>query len=89
MGIRRINFPFLPPPPPGATSPDALSRSPEYASCANFVSVDVDEFDDVAASHSVVGVPVFVAYRGTKEHSRLQGSDKAELEAFLKAAAAF
>jgi len=77
----------LPPSPLLRCAKDAISRTAAYAH-VHFVSVDVDKFEDIAAAHSIVGVPVFVAYRGQKEHSRLQGSGEEELKAFLKTAAA-
>ena len=61
---------------------DSLSESSNY-STVNFVSVDVDKHEEIAAANHVVGIPLFVFYRGTKEFARMQGADETELKEFL------
>ena len=64
---------------------DVLSRQEEYRHI-HFVSVDVDENEDVMTEYSVTGIPVFVCMHGELEHSRMTGADEGKLIQLLSAA---
>jgi thioredoxin 1 len=55
----------------------------ENAKDGIFVSVDVDEFDDIAANHSAVTIPFFVCFKNGKEAHRHSGKDIDQLKKFI------
>lgn len=48
-----------------------------------FVTVDIDEFEDVAVECRATSIPLFIAYKGGKILERLTSSDKAKLHTFV------
>ena len=64
---------------------DELSKQKEYAH-VHFVSVDVDEFEDIQHSNSVLSLPTMIAFHGHKEHSRISGADTTKICDFLREA---
>mmetsp|Transcript_20058 Transcript_20058/g.19352 ORF Transcript_20058/g.19352 Transcript_20058/m.19352 type:complete len:183 (-) Transcript_20058:85-633(-) len=49
----------------------------------NFVSVDVDKFDEIAAAHSAFAIPLFIALHNGKEIGRLSGKNEDALKKFI------
>ena len=64
---------------------DELSRQEEYKHI-HFVSIDVDEHEDIMSEYSVTGIPVFVCMHGEREFSRMTGADEGKLMELLQAA---
>jgi thioredoxin 1 len=54
-----------------------------YPSC-NFVSVDVDEFDEIAAQYGAFTIPMFIAIRDGQVLGRISGKDDDDLKNFVK-----
>ena len=62
------------------------SQSSEY-SHVHFVSINVDEHDDIMAKYGVTAIPAFITFRGNeKEYSRINKVDEEKLVEFIKAA---
>lgn len=56
------------------------AQNPDVA----FVSIDVDKFDEIAATYSAFSIPLFVAIRSGKVLGRLSGKDEGALQKFVK-----
>lgn len=63
--------------------PVFLSCGSEYPE-KNFITIDVDEFDDIAASYKAFAIPLFVAIRGGKEVGRMTGKEEDDLREFIR-----
>mmetsp|Transcript_49515 Transcript_49515/g.139365 ORF Transcript_49515/g.139365 Transcript_49515/m.139365 type:complete len:176 (-) Transcript_49515:69-596(-) len=50
----------------------------------SFLTVDVDEFDDIAGKYSVAMMPTFLVLQGEKVLGSYSGSSESELQRFLK-----
>ena len=50
----------------------------------SFVSIDVDEFDEIAAAYSAVKIPLFLAIRGDTVLERMSGQDEKALRQFVQ-----
>jgi thioredoxin 1 len=50
---------------------------------AEFVKVDVDEADDVAAACAIQAMPTFQFYKGGAKIDEMKGADKAGLEQMI------
>jgi thioredoxin 1 len=51
---------------------------------ANFLSIDVDDFGEIAALHGAVSIPFFVCFQHGKTIGNLGGKDKEKLRAFVE-----
>jgi thioredoxin 1 len=51
---------------------------------ANFIKVDVDQVQSVAASEGITAMPTFIAYINGKRYKDLQGADRNGLESLVK-----
>jgi thioredoxin 1 len=58
----------------------AVSNRPH----ANFLSIDVDDFGDLAALHGAVSIPLFVCFQQGKAIGQLGGKDKEKLRIFVE-----
>ena len=56
-----------------ASEPYWESVSAEYPELS-FVTVDVDEFDEIAAEHKAFGIPLFLSFHNGNEIGRLTGA---------------
>ena len=56
----------------------------ENSDC-EFVKVDVDEADDVAASCGIQAMPTFQFYKGGSKIAEMQGADQAKLAQMVAA----
>jgi thiol-disulfide isomerase/thioredoxin len=56
----------------GAENPDS-----------NFITIDVDQFDEIAAKHSAVTIPLFLAISGGSVLGRISGKDEVALKKFV------
>lgn len=63
--------------------PVFLSCGAQYSQ-SNFISVDVDQFDEIAASYGAFAIPLFVAIQGGKEVGRISGKDENDLREFIR-----
>jgi thiol-disulfide isomerase/thioredoxin len=63
--------------------PFFLSCGAQYSD-KNFITIDVDEFDEIAASYAAFAIPLFVAIRGGKEVGRMSGKEENELREFIR-----
>ncbi len=61
---------------------EELSKTPEYGN-VHFVSVDVDEFEEIQNDYHVLKIPCLIALHGEKEHSRISGSDPEKICEFV------
>mmetsp|Transcript_25398 Transcript_25398/g.54166 ORF Transcript_25398/g.54166 Transcript_25398/m.54166 type:complete len:193 (+) Transcript_25398:137-715(+) len=59
---------------------ERCAQKPEY----DFVTVDVDEFDEIASIYSVAMMPTFIIVQGSSLVGTYRGSSEPELEMFLK-----
>lgn len=50
----------------------------------NFISIDVDKFDEIAASHGALAIPMFVAIRKGEVLGRLQSKNSDDLIDFVE-----
>ena len=50
----------------------------------SFVSIDVDEFDEIAAAYSAVKIPLFLAIQGGTVLGRMSGQDEKTLRQFVQ-----
>lgn len=50
----------------------------------SFISIDIDQFDEIAASYSVFSIPLVIAMRSGEIVGRLSGRDEDTLKAFVK-----
>eukprot|EP00537_Pseudo-nitzschia_pungens_P017042 CAMPEP_0172401902 /NCGR_PEP_ID=MMETSP1061-20121228/52480_1 /TAXON_ID=37318 /ORGANISM="Pseudo-nitzschia pungens, Strain cf. pungens" /LENGTH=188 /DNA_ID=CAMNT_0013135711 /DNA_START=68 /DNA_END=634 /DNA_ORIENTATION=+ len=55
-------------------------ENPEY----DFITVDVDDFDEIAGKYSVAMMPTFIIVRGEDVLGTCRGSSEPELDTFLK-----
>lgn len=49
----------------------------------HFFSIDVDEFDEIAAENGAITIPLFVSYRNGKRVQRLSGKDEEAIRKFV------
>lgn len=52
-------------------------------STINFLSVDVDEFDTIAAENGAISIPLFVCFQNGKFVDKLSGKDDEKLKKFV------
>ncbi|KAL3923167.1 MAG: hypothetical protein SGARI_006282 [Bacillariaceae sp.] len=58
--------------------------SGRYAGEADFVTVDVDEFEEISSKYKVAMMPTFLALQKDKVLGTLRGSGEPQLETFVK-----
>ena len=58
--------------------------SGRYAGEADFITVDVDEYEAIASKYKVAMMPTFVAIQNDKVLGQMKGSGEPQLEAFVK-----
>ena len=49
----------------------------------NFISIDVDDFDEIAAQNAAVSIPLFVCYQRGQRRESLAGRDRQLLRTFV------
>ena len=52
-------------------------------STTTFLSVDVDDFDTIAAENAAISIPLFVCFKNGKAVDRLSGKDEEKLKKFV------
>ena len=67
-----------------AIQPFFEELSGRYAGEADFLTIDVDEFEGIASKYKVAMMPTFVAVQKDKVLGELKGSSQPQLEAFVK-----
>eukprot|EP01035_Chromulina_nebulosa_P018595 gene18595-24322_t len=50
----------------------------------NFVNIDVDSFDELAAKYKALKIPLFILFKDAKEVERLSGSDENSIKRFIQ-----
>ena len=60
---------------------DTLSK--RYSDKATFISVDVDEFDELSAKYAALSIPLFLCLRKGKELQRMTGRGEDKLISFV------
>ncbi len=60
------------------------SLSSHYAKEAKFLSINVDDHDDIAGEYCVAMMPTFLVLKGDKVLGKYTGSSESELQRFLK-----
>mmetsp|Transcript_29151 Transcript_29151/g.35409 ORF Transcript_29151/g.35409 Transcript_29151/m.35409 type:complete len:104 (-) Transcript_29151:263-574(-) len=65
-----------------AIAPFYEQLSTKYPSC-EFVKIDVDECDDIAAECGVSAMPTFMVYKGGEKVKEMVGADQKALEALV------
>jgi thiol-disulfide isomerase/thioredoxin len=49
----------------------------------NFVTIDVDEFDSLAAKYRAISIPLFIGFKEGREIGRMSGKDENALKTFI------
>ena len=60
---------------------DTISKN--YSGKATFISVDVDEFDELSAKYAALSIPLFLCLRNGKELHRMTGRGEDKLISFV------
>jgi thioredoxin 1 len=60
------------------------NQSTLYSDKATFLTIDVDEFEDVSNKYSVAMMPTFLVVQGPSTLGTYRGSAEPQLETFLK-----
>lgn len=56
----------------------------EHSGEADFVSVDVDDFDEIATTHKAVPIPTIICFFGGVAYDRMAGSDGDKIRHFVQ-----
>lgn len=56
----------------------------QYGDQAEFVSVDIDEMDDIASSNRVFSIPAILCFKNSVPVDRFTGKDKEKITNFVK-----
>ena len=60
-----------------------IDLSKKFKEYAHFISIDIDEHDDIQQEYRVISIPLFIAIKNGKEISRLSGSSTEGLLKFI------
>ena len=60
-----------------------IDLSKKFKESAHFISIDIDEHDDIQQEYRVISIPLFIAIKNGKEISRLSGSSTEGLLKFI------
>lgn len=63
--------------------PFFVQQSISLRGSAHFISIDVDNHDDIAQQYRVLSIPLFIAIKNGKEVKRYAGSSKEKLVEFI------
>lgn len=55
-----------------------------HSGAASFVSVDVDDLDDISGRYNVMAMPTFIAFHGGEKVDSMSGTKESKLEEFVK-----
>lgn len=66
-----------------AINPVYQQLSERYAESANFFSIDVDDFDTIAAENRAITIPMFVTYRNGKTLQKYVGKEEDKIQGLI------
>ena len=63
--------------------PFFIDLSSKYKDTAHFISIDIDNHDNIQQEYRVIGIPLFIAIKNGKEINRYSGSSTEALQKFI------